>query len=103
MSVKIPQVNNKDKDFQLFQTQQGKVLQPLLSNPINFGVSLTSVTLVTGSNTIPHKLNRTLQGWFMTRQRAQATVWDEQDTNPNKNSTLILNTTANVVVDLWVF
>lgn len=102
MATKIPIVKTEDKDFTNFQTQLGKSLQPILDNPINFGVALTEITLTSGSvNNVPTTLNRMLQGWFITRLRGQATVWDTGAASYNQ--TLDLNTSATVVVDLWVF
>lgn len=104
MTSKIPLVQTTDKNFHQFQTQLGKSLQPILKNPINYGVLLKSVALVTGqANAVSHTLNRTLQGWLIVRQRAQAQIWDSQDSNSAPDTTLLLHASANVTVDLWVF
>lgn len=103
MAIKIPLVVTQDKDLNLFQTQLGSALQPVLANPINLGVQLTKIALASGQTTVPTTLNRNLQGWFLTRVRASATIWDSQDSNPTPNQTLILNSTAATVVDLWVY
>ena len=104
MAAQIPVVQTNNADFRLFQSQLSKVLQPILSNPINFGTRLSGVSLLAnGVNTVNHNLNRTLQGWFLVRNRADAVVWDSQDSNTNQTQTLLLNTSADVTVDIWVF
>lgn len=103
MANNIQLVVTQDKDLNSFQTQLQTSMQPILANPINYGVQLKSVSLINGQTTVPTTINRALQGWFLTRIRAQATIWDSQDTNTNPNQSLILNSNAAVVVDLWVY
>lgn len=78
-------------------------LNPLLANPLAQGQLLKSVSLVSGSNSINHKLGRKLQGWIIVRLRASATVYDTQDANQSPAVTLQLTASAPVTVDLWVF
>lgn len=85
------------------QTSWAKALNPLLSTPSNKAVLLKSVSLVSGSNTINHTLGRTLQGWKIVRQRAAGSFFDTQDSNPMPELTLLLTSSATVVVDLEVF
>ncbi len=71
---------------------------------ISNGNLLRNISLLTGTvNNVSHKLGRELVGYTIVRQRAQAQIWDTQDTNIFKIKTLALNTDADVVVDLWVF
>lgn len=103
MSSKIPLVQTDDKDLNLFQTQLGKTMTPILETPLNYGVLLKDIVLSTGQNVVPTRLERVLQGWMIVRQRAQAQVWDTQDLNTTPNKTLLLNASTAVTVDLWVF
>ncbi len=91
-------------DVQKLQTNLKQFLRPILKSSIIDGVLVKDLTLVTGSpNTVKHTLGRKLQGWIVVRQRASAIIWDDQDTNMIPSSTLVLQTSANVTVDLWVF
>jgi hypothetical protein len=71
--------------------------------PFNGGVILKGVALLVGLNTIPTTLAKKLTGWSIIRQRAQSSIWDSQDINPTPSTTLILNSSAAVNVDLFVF
>lgn len=87
----------------MMQNQWASQLDPMLRNPLNNAIILKEVSLVTGNNVINTKLGRTLQGWYIVRQRAAASVYDTQDSNTTPNLTLQLVSSAPVVVDLAVF
>lgn len=99
----LPIFQTDSKDLLLIQTNWSSQINPVLSLPINQGIILKSIVLTTGENTINHKLGRPLQGWFLVRQRALASIYDKQDTNTYPQLSLILQSNANVTVDLFVF
>lgn len=110
MSAKIPQVQSDDRKFNQYQQNVAKALQLVLSNAVNYGTVLTNIQLESGTNTIPHKLNRRLQGWFFVRQRipgaisaSPVAVQDGQDTNTAPDQTLILYSNATYLVDILVY
>lgn len=87
----------------MLQTQWSAALNPVINNPPNKCNVLSSVTLQTGNNVINHLLGRKLQGWKLVRQRAAASVYDNQDNNQSQDLTLVLISSAPVVVDIEVF
>lgn len=97
--VKLP----KPLPYALHQTQWAQAIDPILTNPLNSASVLKSVSLVSGANVINHKLGAPLQGWWIVRQRAAASIYDTQDTNQMPQLTLNLVSSAPVVVDLAVF
>lgn len=99
----LPYFQSKDQELNKLQTQWGSQLNPLLGSPIVNGILLQGVSLSTGTNVINHKLGRNLVGWIITRRRANATVYDTQDTNQTPQLTLQLTASGAVVVDLYVF
>lgn len=103
MALAIAQVQTADKDVNQLQQNLILSLTPVLQNPIVSGLLIKSVALAAGSNAVNHKLGRPLIGWFMTRQRASASVYDNQDANQNNSVTLLLVASAPIVVDLFVF
>lgn len=97
--AKLPQL-----PWDLASDRWASIIDPVINNPIVNSVLLTNITLTTGANTINHKLGRKLVGWYPTRIRGvSATFYDNQDTNPIPHLTLILVSSADVVVDLEVF
>jgi hypothetical protein len=99
----LPQFQDDSLPFQLMQNQWGSILNPVINNPANNSLLLKNISLASGDNTINHKLGRNLQGWKVVRQRASATIYDKQDSNPMQNLTLVLNASGAVVIDLEVF
>lgn len=103
MAQNLTIFQDPNKNFMLQQNSWARVLNPILIKPQNSSSILAKVLLVTGSNVINHKLGAKLQGWNIVRQRAEASIYDDQDNNPMPNLTLILVSTADVSVDLEVF
>lgn len=101
--MSLPIFKNNDKDFQLMQTGWAQQLNPVIELPINSGILLKNVSLITGSNIVNHKLGRKLQGWIITRIRANETIYDTQDLNSTPQLNLLLTSSGNVIVDLLVF
>lgn len=99
----LPIFISGNRDMVMMQTKWSAIIDPVLNFPVNNGIILQDVVLTTGDNTINHKLGRDLQGWFITRLRAAATIFDKQDANSFPQLTLVLNTSANVTVDMVVF
>lgn len=101
--MKIQKINTGDRVLNMIQDNVSNVVEPLTLIPLNNGQILSNISLVTGANVIPHKLNRKLVGWFIVRQRSAGTVYDTQDTNTNPTVYLNLTASANFNVDLYVF
>lgn len=89
--------------FNLYQNQLRSALAPITNLPMCKSTVLNKVTLNAGTNTVQTSLGYPLTGWYIIRQRGQSQIWDGQDSNLNPNTTLILNASAAVVVDIVVF
>jgi hypothetical protein len=101
-SLPIQQTGNQNDALRSSALQQS--LGPVLKNPFMSGLLLSKVTLVSGTNTIKHGLGRAIQGWIPVRVRSSAaSIYDTQDSNTSPNTTLILNASAAVTIDLYVF
>lgn len=88
---------------EMMQTTWAQALDPVIANPLNSVLILKNQVLATGANVVNHKLGRKLEGWFLIRQRAAASIYDTQDTNQMPQLTLTLESSADVVVDIGVF
>lgn len=99
----LTKFQTKLQELMLLQTDWIAKINPFLASASNNSSILQNVLLVSGKNTINHKLGRKLQGWQITRQRAPASVYDNQDSNQMQDLTLVLISSASVVVDLEIF
>jgi len=80
------------------------VLDNITDKEILDGIRVTNVALLNGvTNEVNHGLGRTPLGWIIIRKRAQADIWDLQDSNINKSRTLSLACSSDVIIDLWIF
>ena len=100
---KLPIFKSDNEPMVMMQTKWASVINPVLGIPLNQGLLLQDVSLVSGSNTINHRLGRKLVGWIVTRLRSSATIYDTQDTNQRPSLTLELVASAPVVADIFVF
>lgn len=101
--MSLPIFKTDSKDLSLLQTGWASMLDPLIGLPQNDSIILKNVALLTGDNSVNHKLGRKLIGWVIIRSRAAATFYDKQDTNRTPALTLTLNASGAVTVDLLVF
>lgn len=87
----------------MMQNKWAGEINPLLANPANNTSLLSNVTLISGDNTINHKLGRNLQGWIVIGNNAATTFYDKQATNPYPQLTLVLNASGACMINLLVF
>lgn len=99
-----------NREVNQLQSNILSTLNQVTANPLTSGVLVQSVALVSGSiNQVSHTLGRTLIGWIITRRTANSIQWDSQNSNTVANgyagpeNTLLLNTSANVTVDIFCF
>lgn len=89
--------------WELAQTKWKTALTPVIQAEIVNGLLLTSIPLAMGDNVINHKLGRKLIGWIIVGQNASATFYDKQASNQTPDLTLVLNSSAAVTANIWVF
>lgn len=99
----LPIYQSDSTEMGMLQTNWAQQLNPLIANPMLQGQLIRNVALINGTTEVNHRLGRKLQGWVLTRQRAAAGIYDDQDTNSMPQLTLTLISDAAVVVDLYVF
>lgn len=96
----LAQFQSDNQAMQLQQNSWGTAINPLLKNPSLQNNLLKGVSLVTGANTINHKLGRMPQGWRVVDIDGAAQIYRSQ---PFNNLTLTLTSDADVMVALEVF
>ena len=98
----LPLIKSPDQSLMLLETQWKSQLDPVLANPLISGQLLTNIALVSGSNTINHKLGRALQGYIITGMHGSfAQIYDT--TSPMPALTLVLHASAATNISLYVF
>ena len=95
----LPIFQSDSREMTMLQTQWASQLNPLLTTPFQPSL-LTGIVLNTGTNTINHKLGRTMQGWFVTDINKPITVYRSQ---PFNDKTLTLTASAGATVNLAVY
>jgi hypothetical protein len=104
--TKLRDLKKLDSELQevvKLQEYVGRCISAIISSQVLDGTLLQNVSLKSGLNEVAHKLGRKPQGWIIVRKRANANIWDEQDSNSKSKLTLRLQASAAVKVDLWVF
>lgn len=102
--MQLPYFQSAIKELSLLQTKWRSILNPFLSNPGLNSQIIPNVFLENSTTTvINHGLGRVLLGWRLVRVRAAANIYDTQDSNQTPELTLILRSSANVIVNLEVF
>lgn len=87
--------------LQATQTQWSAALNPVLANAILKGNPIGQVVLVANTpKTFGHGLSRDPQGFIVTDINAAAIVYRTQ---PFNSSTLTIEATANVTIDILVY
>lgn len=96
--------SSENQDLNKVQSNIEQFVKQFSLNPLLDGVLVKNIALTSSTtNVVSHKLGRKPIGFLVVRKRANSVVWDEQDDNKKPESTLLLNCSANVTIDLWVF
>lgn len=97
--AKLPQ----ELVWDMADNRWASIIEPVINNPLNQGLLLQNIPLISGSNVVNHRLGRKLVGWFITGIDAPATIYDTQATNQMPALTLQLTSSAPCMVSMWVF
>lgn len=101
---RFKKVPSKSSDLNQVQNNVEEAINPIINSNIVDGVLLRNLKLCAlQANLITHKLGRPPLGWIVVRQRADSRIWDVQDSNVLKKTTLAITCSHEVEVDLWIF
>ncbi len=101
--MELPSFNTTDRILSMMQSAWATMINPVLSSLIVQGRQIPNVSLVTGTNTIDHKLSRKLQGYIVTTKSANVTIYDLQTVNTMPDKTLQLVASGPAVITLWCY
>jgi hypothetical protein len=96
-------IQPKEYELDVVQRNVKEYTGQLNSNPLLSGVHLKGIVLSSSSsNTITHKLGRGYIGWFITKIKVDANIYENTtQTLPTRN--IVLETTADATVDIYIF
>lgn len=93
LSTKLP--------WELAQTKWAAILNPIISAPVLAGNQLGPIDLLANvPKAINHLLQRMPQGWLLVDKTANANVWRSA---PLSINSIVLESSANVTIDLYVY
>jgi len=91
---------SNDRVVTQLQENVEQAINPLLKNPLLDGVLIKDVKITTGTTLmLSHRLSRKAQGYIITKQNANAIIWNGE----LGERTLELNSSANVTIDVWIY
>lgn len=104
MLPNFKKIDLEDAATSLFQDNCAVVFQTIKLALIIDGVELKNVKLTTGiDNVIAHKLGRKYVGYWVIDKNGFADICTSTEQNNLADRVLLLNCSANVTVNLWVF
>lgn len=100
---KLPLVQVADDGQNRYNQSVKQSVDALNEIPFLSGRMLESVALLSGNNVINHKLGRTYQGFWVTKNNAAVIPYDSSPGSLDKTLQIQLTVASNVTVNLWVF
>ena len=93
-----------DRDLMSFQDSVDQLFQEIAPNPFLKGNLVKGISITGGATAaVPHGLKEPVTGYIVTRNTANATVWDTQGANENSKLLYFLNASATTTIDVWFF
>lgn len=97
----LPKFPSSQNEINLLQTRWASILDPVVAAPSNNVNLVSNVVLSTSATSINHGLGQNYQGWYITRQSGNATIWEAPSQMPNL--TLNLIATSGITISVGVF
>lgn len=104
MVTAVPMLQSPDRIVNQIQSNLINAINDLRMNVLVGGNLLKDISLIVGGNVIPHGLARPLTGWSIGRMKSVfSQLYDTQDTGADPSTYLYLNSSAAVVVNIYVY
>lgn len=101
MLKKLKKIHIEDRTIAEIQRNIDDYTRQLSINPFLTGNLIKGVVVTTASVRVNHGLDREFQGYIITNKTANANVYRLDGGDPTKE--IILDSSATVTVDIWVF
>lgn len=97
-------INIKDFSTNRLQDNVADFLLQVVKNPVLEGLLVEGVSLVFGQKTnLNHGLGRKVRGFIVVYKNNAVEVWAEEVDQTVPKATLVLSTSADATVSLWLF
>ena len=104
MAKRLQRIQPTSEDVRQLQDNVERVINPVLTVPLNDGLLITNVEVFSGIGVeVPHRLQRVPVGWFLVSPNADVRVWEDQENNPSRSRILLLRASADAVASIFVF
>lgn len=92
-------------DIQRVENSLISTLQSIITNPLLNSPTLKKAVVLTFGvdNVVDHGLNRLVTGWIIVDKNASADIYQSATTNTMPSTSIILNTTSTVTVNILFF
>jgi hypothetical protein len=97
----LRRVRNADDGLRQAQDAEDLIFKYLASKPIIDGNFIPNVLVTTSGVSVDHRLSRPIKGWIIAGKDAGEDVWSNPTSTPS--STLNLESSGDVTINLWVF
>ena len=94
-------VFSDDEALNRLQTNIEAAVATALKNPLLDGALVEDVKLEVGNNIVNHKLGRKYKGYIIVKQNVVANFYKVDNNFTDKH--IVLNSSAQVTVSIWVF
>lgn len=102
MLTPFRRIEVKTNEVKHLQDAIAKIFNQILKKQIIDGAFIENISIVTGTPyNLSHGLEINPRGWIVVKKNAESDIWQTDSDTPT--STMILNSSANVTISLWVF
>ena len=100
----LMKIRSQDKDLMSIQDSIDQLFQEIAPNPFLKGNLVTGINITSGVvAAVAHGLKDPVTGYIVTKNSANAVIWQTQSANPSPQLLYYLNASANTTIDVWFF
>ena len=100
----LNEIRTSDKDLMSVQDAVKVLFQEFSSNPFLKGNLVKDINITSGVvAAVAHGLKDPVTGYIVTKNSANAVIWQTQSANSSPQLLYYLNASANTTIDVWFF
>jgi hypothetical protein len=100
----LVKIRTDDNDLMSIQDSIDQLFQEFAPNPFLKGNLVKDIVITSGVvKAVAHGLKDPVTGYIITKNSANAVIWQTQSANPNPKLLYYLNASATTTIDVWFF